>query len=84
MAPGRYKVEKGVPVPRTRRGRPRLYPWEQLAVGDSFLVACEEGDKRKTLHRARNAAAMFAKRRGLDWRFSFRQVEGGIRIWRMK
>ena len=82
MSKSPYKIEKGVPMPRPRRKRE--YPWEQMEVGDSFLLSCKSEDAAKVANRARSAADSFAKKRGLSWRFSFRHVEGGIRIWRTK
>ena len=67
-----------------RPGRKGTYPWEQMAVGDSFLIECDEADRVRRGNSAQNSARSFAKTRGLDWRFSFRQVEGGVRIWRVK
>lgn len=80
MAESRYKVEKGIPMPRPAQA----YPWADMEVGDSFLLPCEPAEQNKVGNRARNAAASFAHKRKLDWRFSYRHVEGGVRIWRVK
>lgn len=78
--PGPYKIEKGVPMPRP----PQIYPWADMEPGDSFLLPCEPAERERVGNRARNAAASFAMKRGLDWKFRIRSVEGGMRIWRVK
>ena len=80
--PGPYKIDKGITMPRPPRGH--LYPWHDMEPGDSFLLPCEPAERERVGNRARNAGASFAKKRGLDWKFSIRSVEGGMRIWRVK
>jgi len=70
-------IRKGVPIPppaRVGRGKFR-YPWDDMKVGDSFLVP---GDARvATLY---SAAYRVTDR--LGWFFTVRQVKGGVRVWR--
>lgn len=76
----RYKIEKGVPMPRP----PQKYPWADMEVGDSFLAECAPGERGTVGNRLRNAAERFIEVRGLDWKFRYRSVEGGVRIWRVE
>jgi hypothetical protein len=85
-----FYVEAGIPLPLPKFGRPHKgitcgrrpyshYPWKRMYVGDSFLVPCSHGEKKKifnTLSRART----FAQRAGKL--FALRSVDGGIRVWR--
>jgi hypothetical protein len=35
------KIDKGIPIPADvygdQRGAPRIYPWEEMEIGDSFI-----------------------------------------------
>lgn len=73
-----YKIEKGVEMPRP----PQLYPWADMEPGDSFLVPCVAAERGKVGNRIRNAAERFIEVRKLDWKFRYRSVKGGVRIWR--
>lgn len=69
-----YEVERGVEIAGKRDyGH---YPWEQLRIGDSFLVPPEKAS------RARRAAYMRTKR--THEVFATRtQTDGSLRIWRV-
>ena len=71
-----YEIEKGIPAPPARNYYLR-YPWDAMAVGDSFFVP---DDKRSSV---RSAAS---KRNQLNngKRFISRAVEGGVRVWRVE
>lgn len=68
-----YKIEKGFKMPQ-RSGALPLYPFEDMAVGDSFFAPCER-------HKLSPAAVRAQKATG--WTFTIRKVEGGHRIWRV-
>lgn len=71
------KVESGIPVPaRTNRqgGRPSIYPFADLKVGESFFVP------GKTVKTMSQTASKAAKRLGIE--VITRTVEGGVRVWR--
>ena len=76
-------IEKGIPLPSGVRAA-GLYPFGDMAPGDSFFVACT-GDavKRKCVS---VSSASRAWRDGVekDWKFAVRPVEGGMRCWRTK
>ena len=71
-------VEKGVPLPPEKRGRPTRYPWDEMNVGDSFLYS-----KRHAMSRHASSAASSAGR-SRGWTFTTRKVPEGVRIWRIK
>ena len=74
-----FEVEKGLPVPKAVRApRPSKYPWEELAVGDSFLVPTDTIKPGAV----RNATWK-ANRTYPDRRFVTREVDGGTRVWRI-
>jgi hypothetical protein len=66
------KIEKG--VPRPKRGGEK-YPFPDMKVGDSILTPANNPN-------ARNAAYMYGVRHRV--KFTARQTEQGIRIWRVK
>ena len=72
-----YKVDKGVDVPtEPRRGRPSVYPFASLAIGDSFTVPINEALK------ARLSAAQ-RKRLYPGWDYASRTEGDVVRIWRI-
>ena len=71
------KIDKGVPIPNTKRSRnnPKWLALDALQVGESFLVNVSP------YHRM---LAGQASRDLKPKRFTSRGVEGGVRIWRIK
>jgi hypothetical protein len=67
------KIDKDVPAPVVTEAV--VYPFEAMAVGDSFFV--EAG----VLTRLCNAHGRAGRKLGR--RFTARRVEGGVRIWRV-
>jgi hypothetical protein len=77
----KIKIEKGIPVPERPSGSAAKYPWNQLEVGDSFVVPRMNGEPMQLTRERAGKAIQFAKKRG--WTFCTRQVETGIRVWRL-
>lgn len=71
-----YAIDKSVPLPeRFGRGRTAIYPFGEMAVGESFLVP------RPDAHNARTAVVKW-KARHSGWGYATRSESGGLRIWR--
>lgn len=67
-----FKIEKGVPVQKPDPGgAPRLYPFAEMEVGDSFV-----GPKK-----AAGATSGASKR--FSMKFISRKEGDGVRIWRI-
>lgn len=76
MATPQIKIEKGVPLP-VGRGK---YPWREMDVGDSFFVPDVTGVK---LSAAASAYTIRCRSTGKPVpKFSVRNVDGGVRVWR--
>jgi len=80
------RVERDIPVPKKLHdggsGRKAKYPWERLAIGESFLV---EGGKRASVRsNAANWERKLSIARGAEVRFTVMPVEGGVRVWRVE
>lgn len=72
-----FEIEKGVPIPPSQQGLGRQrYPFNRMAVGDSFTVPSDDSN------RVRSAASAYAKqhRIGLTCR---RESDGRVRVWRV-
>jgi hypothetical protein len=84
-----YLVEPNIPIPNSphatprRRGfkEPKLYPFDEMLIGDSFIVPCTRETYLATSNRLTNAASNRAK--GTSERYTTRLVAGGIRVWRI-
>ena len=70
------KIDKHVPIPKDNRGRQSKYPWDQMDVGDSFLVG-PDGPRGM-----RGIASGAGTKRGK--KFATRALEdGSVRVWRV-
>ena len=58
-----------------------LYPFLEMKIGDSFFVPCSDEKKTRTQNKYSRAACN--KGHG-DGKFSSRQVEGGVRVWKIE
>lgn len=72
-----FEIEKHAPIPNNRagRGRPAIYPFGLLQVGDSFLVDADAAGH------ARLAASAW-KRNHPGWNYVSRAETSGVRFWR--
>ena len=80
-----FRIEKGIAIPK--KSRNRKYPWEQMEVGDSFVVP------REMKRAARSSGKKWSDRhRGGEVKFTDRDdtISKGseiillTRIWRIK
>ncbi len=81
------EIEQGIPMPPPRKsgggGGNQKYPWEGMQIGDSFFVPQPPGITLAKLQiRVNGSAAPAGKRLGT--RYTVRQVEGGVRVWRVE
>lgn len=71
------QIEKNISVPAAQNvGRPRIYPFAEMEIGDSFLLPTAEKD------RVGQAAKAWKARHG-GWNYRTRVLDEGIRIWRV-
>ena len=71
------QIDKGIAIPVFgRRGRTSQYPWEAMEVGDSFFV------RNRTAANFRSTCEK-ASVRHKPKKFICRDVEGGVRAWRI-
>lgn len=71
----RFTVDKDVPIPESRQGRrTSVYPFEDMGVGDSFLVS------QRDVEKVRSALSQRKKRKAEQ--YITRTTEGGLRVWR--
>jgi hypothetical protein len=69
----KFKIEKGIPIPSLRS----LYPFDQMKVGDSFVVT---GEQCKGIHQA-----LYYQNTKSGMKFTGRKLdEGKYRVWRIK
>ena len=80
-----FKVEKNIKRPARNSGRKPKYPFRKMKVGDSFFILVADRACRSNIAgAARNSANMARIRDKTVGRFSSRQVEGGVRVWRIE
>ena len=83
------EIESGIPIPakgttrgNSNSGRKAIYPFKDMAVGDSFFVPTKNG---KTPAQTRNGITGTIAHHTKVYpgrRFASRLVEGGARFWR--
>ena len=72
-----FRIDKNIPVPLTSgMGRPTIYPFADMAVGDSILVPVNKAGG------ARVSAYYHGKIH--KKKFTAQRVADGYRIWRVK
>ena len=69
-----FDISKGIDIPDGRAS----YPFEEMEVGDSFFIPCE--DRKEANRRAANARN--ASYRYVERKYMARLVDGGVRVWR--
>jgi hypothetical protein len=86
----KFKVESDVPLAVPVRGRkPTYFPFEQMGVGDSFLIECDTDDKkevenwRRKLVVAKKRYLLEAEHDGTPPSWKTGLVAGGLRVWRV-
>ena len=72
-----FKIEKGVPLPPSRRGR-TLYPWADMEVGDSFVAGPYS---TKFQNNVTTSAALQRRKHGRS--FATRKDGDNLRVWRI-
>jgi hypothetical protein len=79
-----YAIEHDIPVPLPRVELSTVYPFSKLTkIGLSFFVPNNGPVAGLVLQRrVASRAVHHAKARG--WKFATRQVDGGVRVWRVK
>lgn len=75
------EIEKGIEVPSGRCET--KYPFSRMEVGDSFFVPCAQAVKRKLQSNLGAYGLRCASNQKSGQKFVTRQVEGGIRVWRV-
>lgn len=77
-----FAVERGIPMPAIAQRY--QYPFAEMAVGESFFIACEDGEK--AMWQNRILAAVVRRRKSTcppkPETFTARRVQGGVRCWR--
>lgn len=71
-----FKIDHKVPVPLTKKKLPYKYPWIEMKAGDSFFVP--NGRITNIRSTASSAGRRYSKQ------FVAKEVEGGVRVWRVK
>lgn len=81
-----FKIEKGIDIPPVdRKYKPRRskYPWNEMEVGDSFVVKDYKKTKLGFATPISGLGNTFMKSRGAAKRFSQRETSEGLRVWRV-
>lgn len=72
------KIDKNVPMPKAKAKL--KYPFNEMQVGDSFEVPCTEEERKSLQIKLASSSGMYGRKHGA--KFTTRQSDNGIRIWR--
>ena len=74
------KIEKGIPMPPRKRGRPSKYPWVEFEINESFFVPANGMPLNRVQQRMNPSRFVSFGRK-----FTSRQIpeEDGVRVWRI-
>jgi hypothetical protein len=82
-----FKIDKNVPMLKISKGRPRIYPFPEMEVGDSFVVPITdemESDQDKSSRLLRSAASAYSRRYGSKFSVQFQRSKNVTRCWRVE
>ncbi len=68
----------------SQTGRPSIYPWRRMDVGDSFLARCDNNSIASTKLFNTLTSCLANARRKTGFRFRMERCVTGIRVWRIK
>ena len=77
-------IEKNVPMPPPKLGRPTIYAFANMEVGDSFNVFVGGDYAPDVRGRVAASASQFIKCHAPERKFKTRISEQGVRIWRVR
>ena len=75
------EIESGIPIP-AKGSCKTVYPFQDMAVGDSFFVFTKNGKTPAQTRSGISGAISYHTKAHPGRRFVSRIVEGGVRIWR--
>lgn len=82
-----FKIEKGIPMPNITSGRPRIYPFPEMEVGDSFAVPITDEilcGQNKNARLLSSAATAYTRKYGGKFSVKLDRPNKVMRCWRLK
>jgi hypothetical protein len=82
-----FQIDKDLPIPKITTGRPRIYPFPTMEVGDSFVVPITnemESGQDKSSRLLRSAASAYSRRYGSKFSVQFQRSNKVTRCWRIE
>ena len=79
-----FKIEKNIEMPtwfRNGSGYRGMYPFEEMEVGDRFLIPTSPNKLEKSRLSVANAVLGYRKRWNKGFKGATRTVTGGVRFW---
>lgn len=70
-----YEIETGIDIPKRTNVGASKYPWELMDTNESFLVPNGNVKSLRTV--------AYAAGKRLNMKFTARQVDDGVRVWRV-
>lgn len=78
-----YSIDKDIPLPADKGNSGReVYPFAEMQPGDSVFIEGGRTDGNECA--AAYAIAHRQRKKGVECRFTARNENGGVRVWRVK
>ena len=78
------KIDKKTPPPEQIMSGRQVYPWQHMNINDSIFVKCLKKDSAKMVVNLCTSSRNYCKKHKLKFKFHVRQVDGGVRAWRVE
>lgn len=80
------KIERGIPIPaKCPSNGNRIYPFDKMKIKDSFFVKLKSLESKEYLQdKLIRLAYYYTKRCKNNRKFTTRQLNKGVRVWRVK
>jgi len=78
-------IENNVPIPDKLVVRQSKYkPLTKMKVNQSAFIECNKIDHKKEITKCRSLLDSYGRKQTPSYKYTFRTVEGGFRVWRVK
>jgi hypothetical protein len=78
-----FDIDHDVPMAKGNAGRPPVYPFNKMIVGDSFFISCFRHQQSEKANRVRRAAWRRMGKGAVSVKSVFENGVYGVRVYRV-
>lgn len=81
----KLKIEDGIPIPEQVRPKKSKYViTREMKVNQSIFIQCSKTDLKNEMGKCRSYVDSYGRKQTPMYKYLFRTVDGGFRVWRIK